>query len=68
MKLLRSLDVQTDTAGGFLSIGNFDGVHRGHRQMLQTLVSQARSAGAPSVVMTFEPKAPPETMRPRERL
>ncbi|MCA9077928.1 MAG: bifunctional riboflavin kinase/FAD synthetase [Planctomycetaceae bacterium] len=55
MKLLRSLDVQTDTAGGFLSIGNFDGVHRGHRHMLQTLVAQARSAGAPSVVMTFEP-------------
>jgi riboflavin kinase/FMN adenylyltransferase len=41
--------------GGFLSIGNFDGVHRGHQEMLGRLVSQARNHHAPTVVMTFEP-------------
>ncbi len=55
MKLLRSLDEQAVSAGGFLSIGNFDGVHRGHQQMLSTLVEQAKTAGASAIVITFEP-------------
>lgn len=41
--------------GGCLSIGNFDGVHRGHQQMLRTLVAAARGAGVPAVALTFEP-------------
>lgn len=41
--------------GGCLSIGNFDGVHRGHQKILSELVRQARSMGVPSVVMTFDP-------------
>jgi riboflavin kinase/FMN adenylyltransferase len=38
-----------------LTIGNFDGVHRGHQAMLALLKSEARHRGLPSVVMTFEP-------------
>jgi riboflavin kinase / FMN adenylyltransferase len=38
-----------------LTIGNFDGVHRGHRAMLALLNSEARHRGLPSCVMTFEP-------------
>ncbi len=41
--------------GGYLSLGNFDGVHRGHQVMLGQLVAQARRLGGPAVVMTFEP-------------
>ena len=41
--------------GGFLSLGNFDGVHRGHQAMLGQLVAHARRLGGPAVVMTFEP-------------
>ncbi len=41
--------------GGFLSLGNFDGVHRGHQAMLGELVAYARRLGGPAVVMTFEP-------------
>lgn len=41
--------------GGFLSLGNFDGVHRGHQAMLGQLVANARRLGGPAVVMTFEP-------------
>ena len=41
--------------GGFVSIGNFDGVHLGHQAMVRELVSQAREAGAPAVVLTFDP-------------
>jgi len=37
------------------TIGTFDGVHRGHQALLKTLVAGARSAGAASVLITFEP-------------
>ena len=38
-----------------LTIGNFDGVHRGHQAMLALLINEARHRGVPSCVMTFEP-------------
>ncbi len=38
-----------------LTIGNFDGVHRGHQAMLALLRSEAAHRGVPSCVMTFEP-------------
>ena len=38
-----------------LTIGNFDGVHRGHQAMLALLHNEARQRGLPSCVMTFEP-------------
>ena len=38
-----------------LTIGNFDGVHRGHQAMLALLRSEAAHRGLPSCVMTFEP-------------
>ncbi|MGH8686609.1 MAG: bifunctional riboflavin kinase/FAD synthetase, partial [Burkholderiales bacterium] len=38
-----------------LTIGNFDGVHRGHQAMLERAVSRARALDAASAVLTFEP-------------
>jgi len=38
-----------------LTIGNFDGVHRGHQALLARLVTHARKVALPSAVMTFEP-------------
>jgi len=43
------------TDGCALTIGNFDGVHRGHQAMLALLVNEARHRGVPSCVLTFEP-------------
>ncbi len=60
-----------------LTIGNFDGVHRGHHAMLQRLVVKARALGLPSCVLTFEPHpreffapaaAPTRLTRLREKL
>ncbi len=42
-------------AGCALTIGNFDGVHRGHQAMLALLVNEARHRGLPSAVLSFEP-------------
>ena len=38
-----------------LTIGNFDGVHRGHRALLERVVAKAREIGVTSCVLTFEP-------------
>jgi len=38
-----------------LTIGNFDGVHRGHRALIDELVRQARERDGEAVVMTFDP-------------
>jgi riboflavin kinase/FMN adenylyltransferase len=38
-----------------LTIGNFDGVHRGHQAMLALLRGEAQQRGVPSCAMTFEP-------------
>ncbi len=48
----RAQDARTGCA---LTIGNFDGVHRGHQAMLALLTNEARHRGLPSCVMTFEP-------------
>ncbi|MEO1767984.1 bifunctional riboflavin kinase/FAD synthetase [Thiobacter aerophilum] len=42
-------------AGVALTIGNFDGVHRGHQAMLARLKEAAAHRGLPAAVMTFEP-------------
>ena len=41
--------------GCVLTIGNFDGVHRGHQALLTKLTDKARVTGLPSAVLTFEP-------------
>ena len=49
--------------GGVGTIGNFDGVHLGHRKILETVVARAREAGRPSFAITFEPH-PMAVLRP----
>lgn len=44
------------TNGCVLSIGNFDGVHLGHQQILARLINKSIELGLPSVVMLFEPQ------------
>jgi riboflavin kinase / FMN adenylyltransferase len=46
-----------------LALGNFDGVHRGHRKILDRVHRVAGERGATSVVMTFDPH-PPRVVRP----
>ena len=49
---LPTLDAATTTV---VSVGSFDGVHRGHQALLDTLRKEADKAGAEVVVVTFEP-------------
>lgn len=38
-----------------VTVGSYDGVHRGHRALIERLVTEAHAAGGESVVLTFEP-------------
>lgn len=49
------LQVPPSTKGGVITIGNFDGVHRGHQQMLSQVCQLANQIGSPPIVVTFDP-------------
>ncbi len=56
MKIFRHYnDLPDEFRGGAIAIGNFDGVHLGHRQVIRTAGDMARSLKAPWGVLTFEP-------------
>lgn len=56
MRLFRHFEqVPQDCRGGVVAIGNFDGVHRGHRALIGEAGRQARRLSAPLAVLTFEP-------------
>ncbi len=55
MKIFRGIRHPGIAASCALTIGNFDGVHRGHQAMLALLRNEAQHRGIPSCVMTFEP-------------
>ncbi len=57
MELIRGIhNIKSQHNGCVLTIGNFDGVHLGHQQVLKKVSEQAKSLNLPSVVMTFEPQ------------
>ncbi len=64
MRIFRELeDVPADFGPSVVSVGNFDGVHWGHRQVLRELVTRARESGSKSVAVTFDPH-PLRILRP----
>ncbi len=66
MRLLRSLDnLPADLRRGAVTIGNFDGVHRGHARIVERLLAKAREVGGPAIVFTFDPH-PVRLLRPDE--
>jgi riboflavin kinase / FMN adenylyltransferase len=65
VKLIRQLlDIRETDRHGAVAIGNFDGVHRGHAQLVRRLVAHARRVDGPAVIFTFEPH-PVRLLRPQ---
>ena len=54
MQHYRSLE-EISLQNSWLTVGVFDGVHRGHRQIIDRLTAGAHANGAPAVVLTFDP-------------
>ena len=56
-------DFPAEARGAFVTVGNFDGVHRGHQQLLSRLRAKADAAGVPALAITFDPH-PVALLRP----
>src|SRR5512144_1670259 len=54
MQHYRSLE-EVNLKNSWLTVGVFDGVHRGHQQIIQKLAAGAHANDAPAVVLTFDP-------------
>ena len=78
MRLIRGFhNLQPDHHGSAVTIGNFDGLHRGHQAVIRQLHRHAAEQGLMTTVMTFEPTpqeyfvpqtAPPRLQRLRDKL
>ena len=78
MELIRGIhNIKHRHKGCVLTIGNFDGVHLGHQQVLKQVSQQAQNMGLPTMVMTFAPqpmeffarnKAPARLTRLRDKI
>ena len=66
MPIIRDLSqLPTAAKGGAVTIGNFDGVHRGHVRIIKRLLERAREVDGPAVVFTFDPH-PVRILRPEQ--
>lgn len=66
MELIRGThNLRAQHRGCVLTIGNFDGVHRGHQAVLKQVRAKAQALGVPAAVMTFEPQ-PQELFQPEK--
>ncbi len=78
MRLIRGLShLEPLKSGCVLTIGNFDGLHLGHREVIKKLAERGAALGLPVIVMIFEPQpleyflgenAPSRLMRLREKV
>ncbi len=78
MRLIRGIPhLPVFKNGCVLTIGNFDGVHVGHKAVIEKLAERGKMLGLPVVIMVFEPqpleyflgdKAPPRLSRLREKI
>lgn len=78
MRLIRGFsNLRLFPNGCVLTIGNFDGVHLGHRAVIENLARRGRELNLPTVIMLFEPQpleyfladnAPSRLMRLREKI
>jgi riboflavin kinase/FMN adenylyltransferase len=61
-----ALDIQAGAlAGAVVALGNFDGVHRGHRAVIATALTRSLALGRPAAALTFEPH-PRSFFRPQQ--
>lgn len=66
MSIIRDLSHFPPTSHhGAVAIGNFDGVHRGHLEIVRRLIERAREVNGPAIVFTFDPH-PVRLLRPEQ--
>lgn len=78
MQIIRHIDENgQNLTGSVVTLGNFDGIHRGHQALIGGAVSDSKQLGVPCVVLTFEPhplrvlapeRAPKLILAPKDKM
>jgi riboflavin kinase / FMN adenylyltransferase len=77
MEIIRNIDALAPHPHPVVALGNFDGVHLGHRAILRTAIDRARAAAGTAFVLTFDPmpakllapaRAPQLILAPEDKL
>jgi len=78
MQIIRHItENNQNLAGSVVTLGNFDGIHRGHQALINGAVSDAKQLGIPSIVLTFDPhplkvlapgRAPKLILAPKDKM
>ena len=78
MDIIRGIpNIRAEHRGNVVTLGNFDGVHKGHQRLLEHLQQHSAEQGVPSLLITFEPQpreffagasVPPRLTRLREKV
>jgi len=55
LKIFNSIQEFTSSAKTIVTLGTFDGVHKGHKSILEKLITNSKTSGCESVVLTFFP-------------
>ena len=55
MEVLSSIEKLDPIKKSILTVGSYDGIHRGHQKLLSHLVEKSKVYGIPSVLVTFDP-------------
>jgi len=64
LRLLRgTYRVPSDLVGGVVTLGSFDGLHRGHQALIERTLQRARASARPALLLSFEP-LPREFLNP----
>src|SRR5512133_3872085 len=63
MKIFESLDIEEKFPNPVLTIGNYDGIHMGHRQIIEKVIEKSRALSGTAMLMTFNPH-PLSVLRP----
>lgn len=66
MEIIHGFNNLSENQGMVLALGNFDGVHRGHREILDITVRNAREINGKSAVLVFDPH-PLNLLKPQSR-
>jgi riboflavin kinase / FMN adenylyltransferase len=67
MQVHRSIENLPSFTNAVITIGTFDGVHEGHKKIIDALVGEARSVQGEAIIMTFQPH-PRKVVNPNEHL
>ena len=55
MEVITSIDKMKELSSSVITVGNYDGIHKGHQDVLSFIVNEGKKRNVPSCLITFDP-------------